>query len=249
MEDITLTNHAAFGHKIETLNIVIIDNSKTVVGMLRSMLSALKVERIRTYDRTDLALTAIMHEPPNIIITEYSTTPMSGLQFLNILRRNTMKPLCFIPVIVVTSHTTEQRVLQLFQKGAHHVLSKPISAATLQNRVLSLCYDDRKMRCEDEHFVIDGMKEVLEEKKSQLARLTKARLFHNEVIPKAKKSQQMVDAIMLSSDPAISDTHQENKPSAYGMQLAKNLRASSGKRLSGTPKVNFARPSRRRRSR
>ncbi len=191
-----MEHHAAYGLSIESLDIVIVDDSKSVLTMIRSMISSMKVARVRSYDRGDAALHAIMHEPPNVIITDLNMAPMSGLQLLSLIRRGTMEPLSFIPVIVITAYATEQRVAKLFETGAHHVLAKPMSSAALQQRLRSLCSDKRLMRLEGDRYVIDGMHEVLEEKRSRLRSLEKARQFHEQTLPDAKKQQRAADRIM-----------------------------------------------------
>lgn len=219
-----LEHHAAFGLDVESLDIVIVDDSKTVLTMIRSMISALKVERVRSYDRGDLALQAIMHEPPNVILTDLAMSPMSGMQLLRLIRQQTMEPLCFIPVIVVTAHATERRVAQLFEIGAHHVLAKPMSASVLQNRLKSLVQDPRAMRLEGDRYVIDGMHEVLEEKQSRMRSLEKARAFHEEVLPQAQESQRTVDRILNDYVDYDPDEGRTIKLTSSGMRIGDKLR-------------------------
>ena len=151
MLDGFLEHHAAYGLSIESLDIVIVDDSKSVLTMIRSMISSMKVARVRTYDRADVALHAIMHEPPNVIVTDLNMAPHVWYAACSALSATpTMKPLCYIPVIVVTAHATEQRVAKLFETGAHHVLAKPMSSAAIQQRIASLCSDKRLMLLDGE---------------------------------------------------------------------------------------------------
>ncbi len=225
-----MEHHSAYGLDLESLDIVIVDDSKTVLTMIRSMISALKVARVRSFDRGDLALQAIMHEPPNVILTDLAMSPMSGIQLLRMVRQKTMTPLCYIPVIVITAHATQKRVAQLFESGAHHVLAKPMSSAALQQRLKSLVNDRRLMRLEGERYVIDGMHEVLEEKQSKLRSLEKARLFHEEVVPQAMEDQREIDSILagkplLPETVAIEERMGEVVPMmSRGMAVAERLR-------------------------
>jgi CheY-like chemotaxis protein len=191
-----MEHHSAYGLNLDSLDIVIVDDSRTVLTMIRSMISSLKVARVRTFDRGDLALQAMLHEPPNVILTDLVMNPMSGTQLLHLVRQKTMVPLCFVPVIVVTAHATQKRVAQLFQAGAHHVLAKPLSAAVLQQRLVSLLKDDRLMDLAGDRYIISGMRETLREKRSKLASLEKAREFHEQIIPQAKEHQKQVDNIL-----------------------------------------------------
>lgn len=221
-----MEHHSAYGLAVESLDIVIVDDSKTVLTMIRSMISSLKVARVRSFDRADLALQAILHEPPNVILTDLAMSPMTGMQLLRLIRQKTMTPLCFIPVVVITAHATQKSVAQLFESGAHHVLAKPLSAAILQDRLRALCSDARLMDLEGERYVISGMKEVLEEKQSKLRSLEKARQFHVEILPQAKEDQRQVDEIISSAGFSL-----EGLDTAaiahHGMQVAEKLRKQS----------------------
>ncbi|MCT4655262.1 MAG: response regulator [Cohaesibacter sp.] len=191
-----MEHHSAYGRNFDSLDIVIVDDSKTVLTMIRSMISSLKVARVRSFDRGDLALQAMLHEPPNVILTDLAMSPMSGLQLLHLIRQKTMVPLCYVPVVVITAHATQKRVSQLFEAGAHHVLAKPFSAAALQGRLKSLLTDDRLMELEGNRYIISGMRETLTEKRSKLQTLEKAREFHEHVLPQAAEKQRRVDQIL-----------------------------------------------------
>jgi len=222
-----MEHHAAFGLGIESLDIVIVDDSKMVLTMIRSMIASLKVARVRTYDRGDLALQAIMHEPPNVILTDLAMSPMSGMQLLRLVRQKAMEPLCYIPVVVITAHATQARVAQLFEAGAHHVLAKPLSSSVLQQRLKSLCADRRVMRLEGERYVIDGMHEVLEEKQSKMRSLEKARQFHTEVVPQALENQKEVDTILAATHPIAFEEDRPMPMMSRGMMVAEKLRRNA----------------------
>ena len=224
-----MEHHAAYGLDLESLDIVIVDDSKTVLAMIRSMISSLKVGRVRTFDRGDLALQAIMHEPPNVIFTDLAMSPMSGMQLLRLVRQRTMEPLCFIPVIVVTAHATQQRVAQLFEVGAHHVLAKPTSSIVLQNRLKSLTSDPRMMRLEKERYVIDGMREALMEKQKRLRTLEKARQFHEQTVPRAQEKQRRIDKI-LDTPAGIIQPQEMEQPEAKQIYLSRGARIAESLR-------------------
>ena len=217
-------HHSAFGLDVESLDIVIVDDSKTVLTMIRSMITALKVARVRCYDRGDQALQSIMHEPPNVILTDLAMSPMSGAQLIRMIRQKTMAPLSFIPVVVVTAHATQRRVAQLFEIGAHHVLAKPLSTSILHNRLQAIVSDPRTMRLDGDRYVIDGMHEMLREKRSRLRSLEKARQFHEEVLPRARETQRSVDQILNDYVDYDEEEQRTIKLASPGMRIGDKLR-------------------------
>ncbi len=237
-----MEHHSAYGLNLDSLDIVIVDDSRTVLTMIRSMISSLKVARVRTFDRGDLALQAMLHEPPNVILTDLVMNPMSGTQLLHLVRQKTMVPLCFVPVIVVTAHATQKRVAQLFQAGAHHVLAKPLSAAVLQQRLVSLLKDDRLMDLAGDRYIISGMRETLREKRSKLASLEKAREFHEQIIPQAKEHQKQVDNIL--NHEVIPEHLIPNYYGSRGQQIISKLHDQTEQQSEVTEKTSLERPTR-----
>ncbi|WP_068083159.1 response regulator [Polycladidibacter stylochi] len=156
-------NHFALGKTTNELDIVVIEDSKPVQSILRSLLSSLEVRRIRIFDGPKDAIPAMASELPDIILTDWVMSPLSGLQMLNLIRQPQLAPLCFVPVIVITAHGTRENVNRAMQAGAHHILVKPISASQLEKCLLKICRDTREMVIGAEGiFQLAGIAERLE---------------------------------------------------------------------------------------
>lgn len=139
-----MPHHTCFAVPDQNLDIVIVDDSKTMQGILRSVLSALKVKRIRTFDSAEDAFHAMLSDRPNLIISEWNIGNTTGQQFLRMLRARFMDPLCFVPVIVVTSVATTSMLEKAMLAGAHLVMVKPISTTALASRINWLRHDERE---------------------------------------------------------------------------------------------------------
>lgn len=159
--------HAAFGSSLEELNIVVIDNSRTMQTILRSMLQPLRARRVRIYDTAADALREMLIEPPNLILTDWVMMPTSGYRLLRIIRHRSMAPLCFVPVVVVTGHATRSAVESAFRMGAHSVMVKPLSPHAMRRRVEWLIHDARPFRLQNGSYIIDGVAEVLDAQRAK----------------------------------------------------------------------------------
>lgn len=58
-----MPHHATYAVPNELLDVAVIDDSKTMQGIIRSMLNAMKVRRVRLFDSTEAALHSMLHEP------------------------------------------------------------------------------------------------------------------------------------------------------------------------------------------
>lgn len=65
----------------------------------------------------------------SLIITDVQLPDLSGLDALNILRKQAPE----IPVIIITAHSTPEVVTQAMARGAFQVLSKPFFPSEILN--------------------------------------------------------------------------------------------------------------------
>jgi hypothetical protein len=81
------------------------------------------------------------------------------------MRHSSMAPLCFVPVVIVSGQATRSSVESAFRAGAHAVLVKPLAPAALRQRIDWLVGDARTFTTEGETWTIDGVVEVLDQKR------------------------------------------------------------------------------------
>lgn len=170
-----MTHHATYAVPNEQLDVVVIDDSKTMQGIIRSMLNAMKVRRIRLFDSTEAALHAMLHEPPTLIICEWRAGLVSGHQLLRMVRARFMEPLCYVPVIILTATPTRAIIDKAMGSGANLIVVKPISPAVLQERIAWLQRDQRELILGPRGaFEIEGVRESMMAQKERAAAVRKA---------------------------------------------------------------------------
>jgi DNA-binding response OmpR family regulator len=204
-------NHAAYGVPIETLDVMVIDPSRTMQTILRSMLQPMRPRRIRIYDTAADALRDMLMEPPTLVITDWRMEPMSGYRLIKVMRHHSMAPLCFTPVIVVTGHATRSSVESAFRVGAQAVMVKPLAPASLRLRLEWLSQDDRPYRLTGDTWVVDGVSQVLDtqREKERLPAIIAELRAHEDAMRDAgaEDPESIVDQIMRGeySDSADSE--------------------------------------------
>ncbi len=176
-----MKQHAAFGLGMEHIDAVVVDDSKPMQTIIRSILISFKVARVRIFDSVDEALEAMLAEPPNVILTDWRMEPASGYQLLRMVRHRHMEPLCYVPILFITAHGTRALVDKALRAGAHHLLVKPVSPSTLYRRLLWLMADSRPMVLENSGFYnIHGIHEALDAQAEKLKSLEGARQYHEQ---------------------------------------------------------------------
>ncbi|MEZ5841699.1 MAG: response regulator [Hyphomicrobiales bacterium] len=203
-----MVHHAAYGLSVESLDVIVIDDSRPMQTIFRSVLSAFGIGRLRVFDNAEDALEAMLAEPPTVIITDWKMRPISGYRLLRSIRHRNMAPLCYVPVIMVTAHGTRALVDKAFRAGAHQFMVKPVSPNMLQQRLAHLVRDDREFVLEGDSYIIEGMEDVLNTHAAKLTTLEHARKHHHDAVKKVGDMQHVVDRIVegsLSEDDAPPD--------------------------------------------
>lgn len=191
-----MTKHAAYGLPMAMLDIIVVEDSKPMQMIVRSILMTLNVGRIRIFESAEEALQSMLSEPPNLIITDYRMSPMNGYQLLRLIRNHKMAPLCFVPVVMITAHGTRSVVEKAYRGGAHTVLVKPFSPKVLQSRLEWVIQDGRPFGIDEtNHCVVDGVGVHLDNQKERFIALTRAREYHEQMTQQVTQTQDAVDKV------------------------------------------------------
>ena len=198
-----MAHHSAFGLDIEQLDVVIVEDSKPMQTVLRSILMPLRFDRTRVFDSADEALQAMLSEPPNLVISDWRMRPTSGYRLLRTMRQKQLVPLCNVPVVFVTAHATRSLIEKAVRGGAHHLLAKPLSPAKLHECIHWIVCDRRQFVADETGMVgIEGVVEAFDSKHKKIACLNRARAFHKQMEKRAVAAQSTVDTIIAGGRPA-----------------------------------------------
>ncbi|MEO0637879.1 MAG: response regulator [Pseudomonadota bacterium] len=154
-------NNATFQVPIENLNVVVVEQSKPMQTIMRSVLTSIKVSRVRIFDSVNDALRSMHSERPHVVLTDLAMQPTSGIDLIRLMRRPDMDPLCYVPVIVVTAQASRSMLMQAVEVGAHHVLAKPVSPMIILKTLKWLSRDARVIAEEGGRYIITGHEEIV----------------------------------------------------------------------------------------
>ena len=120
--------------------ILAVDDDITILTNIRTILdSAYEVSLAKN---TEIAKTILQTATIDLILLDMEMPNVSGMEFLELLQG---EPSYYhIPVIIVSSLGTPDVVMEISKKGAIGFVVKPISAATLMEKVQSVLQVSRK---------------------------------------------------------------------------------------------------------
>lgn len=130
---------------LSSLSYLVLEDNAHMRTIVRSILAGFGVRRI--YEAADAvsALELILDRSPDLIICDWAMSPMSGAEFLRILRGDQDPHIATTPVIICTAHTRRSVVNEAVECGIHGFLAKPLSPSVLYDRVCDVILREEKI--------------------------------------------------------------------------------------------------------
>lgn len=134
---------------LEQATVLLIDDNPQARDILSSVVQGFGVrEQIRCESAIE-ATKVIRHRQVDLILVDCAMPEMDGYDFIRWLRRETPKPTCLTPVIMLTGHAASSHVCKSRDCGASFVVTKPLTPKVLLQRILWLAGDEREfVQCE-----------------------------------------------------------------------------------------------------
>jgi len=136
-------------HGLAEATVLLADDSPFMLELMAAMLKAFGVDEIERAADGERSLELLQERTFNVVIADWHMRPMDGLTFLKHLRRELRGPAQRLPVIMCTAHTDKKRVLMLRDAGASEILTKPVSPASVYEKLVSALFKPRA-------FVLSG---------------------------------------------------------------------------------------------
>jgi len=119
--------------KDKNLPILIVDDYRTMLRIIRSLLRQLGYTNVDEATDGSMALQKLKTKPYGLIISDWNMQPMSGLELLKAVRAD--PELAHIPFIMVTAEGKRDNVITAKEAGVSNYIVKPFNAETLRQKV------------------------------------------------------------------------------------------------------------------
>lgn len=115
------------------MRILIVDDSPVMRGMLRRFLGAMGIKDITEVADGYQALQVIATSNFDLILLDWRMPVLSGLDTLKQLKA--MPDFNTIPVVMVTSESQKQKIVEAIQAGAANYIIKPFDEELLKDKL------------------------------------------------------------------------------------------------------------------
>ncbi len=122
---------------------MVVDDSPFSLTLTTCVLSGFGVRPTFTIGSSAEARRILQEQPVDLLLIDTDMPEIDGFELVRWLRRSGPNPNAFTPVIMTASHIRRSRVAEARDCGANFVVTKPLSAAMLLERILWVARDDR----------------------------------------------------------------------------------------------------------
>jgi len=117
----------------KTLNVLIVDDYKTMLRIIRNLLKQLEFDNVDEASDGAEALAKLRAGNFGLVISDWNMAPMTGLDLLKEVRADTR--LNKTPFIMITAESKTENVVAAKQAGVSNYIVKPFNAETLREKI------------------------------------------------------------------------------------------------------------------
>lgn len=123
---------------LSNLSVLVVEDVHAMRAILRGLLRQFGITKVEEAvdGRGALAILATRHI--DVVISDLCMEPMDGMEFVRRLRRPRSGLNAFVPVIMISAYAQPARVKEAVGAGVNQFLVKPVTAAALEQRLLTI---------------------------------------------------------------------------------------------------------------
>lgn len=119
-----------------SMNVLIVDDYKTMLRILRNLLRQLNFVNIEDATDGSMALGILRQMDIGLVISDWNMEPMTGIQLLREVRSD--DSLKHIPFVMITAESKTENVIAAKEAGVSNYIVKPFNAETLKTKLTSV---------------------------------------------------------------------------------------------------------------
>ncbi|MBT3369202.1 MAG: response regulator [Rhodospirillaceae bacterium] len=121
------------------MTILIVDDYKTMLRIIRNLLKQLGFNNVDEATDGAAALQKLRGKDYNLVISDWNMEPMTGYQLLKEIRSD--DKMQETPFIMITAESKTENVIAAKKAGVNNYIVKPFNAATLKTKMTSVIGD------------------------------------------------------------------------------------------------------------
>lgn len=120
----------------KNMPILIVDDYKTMLRIIKNLLKQLGFENVDEATDGGMAFTKLKEKKYSLVISDWNMEPVTGYELLKKVRSD--DGLKAMPFILVTAESKTENVIAAKQAGVNNYIVKPFNADTLKSKLVSV---------------------------------------------------------------------------------------------------------------
>lgn len=116
------------------LRVLVVDDNVHMCRLVRTMLNAFGIRSVIDASDGAEALERLEQSQVDLLVIDWEMPVLDGADLVRLIRKPD-HPHCYIPIIMITGHSTYRRTQEALALGINDVLSKPFSPRALFDRI------------------------------------------------------------------------------------------------------------------
>ena len=125
-------------YRFDRLKVLVVDDNVHMRKLVTTILQAFGVIQILEADNGERGWAALRESNPDVVILDWVMEGMSGVELIRMIRTNPQAPNPFVPVIMLTGHTSLEHVREARDAGVNEFIVKPVSVKTMMSRLVAV---------------------------------------------------------------------------------------------------------------
>lgn len=127
----------------DSLRVLVVDPSTYIRQLLRTILRSEGTGTIYASNNAMSGFDAYCGEEYNVVFTDLKMDSISGLDLVDLIRRSPKSPNPYVPIIMLSDHSVEQKVKLARDHGVTEFIAKPFSTGILLERLRAVIESPR----------------------------------------------------------------------------------------------------------
>ena len=126
------------GYRFDRMKILVVDDNVHMRKLVTTILQAFGVIQIYEAENGERAWSVLREANPDVVVMDWMLEAMSGIDLVRMIRSNPQSPNPFVPVIMLTGHTSVEHVNKARDAGVNEFIAKPVSVKTMMQRLVAV---------------------------------------------------------------------------------------------------------------
>jgi CheY-like chemotaxis protein len=126
------------GYRFDRLRVLVTDDNDHIRTLVARIIEAFGVQTVYEAASGESAWATLLNAPCDVAFVDWVMPGMSGLELVEKIRTAPNSPNPFLPIIILTGHTSIAHLYKARDAGVNEFLAKPVSAASLMSRLVAV---------------------------------------------------------------------------------------------------------------